>query len=549
MAIPRPFFRKMRIRGSLEHSLFILVLGLFFLLIACPLVGLCIDLLQTFLGGGLDFSSPLLLSSRRLWLLGASIGLAASVAFAGMVTGILLVSFLWRTSRTILPGILLALLALAAVPPYIHALTWSSLFWRIADFFPGLPLTGWGISFWVEFMALLPLATLLAWIAFASVDPCLVEAGRVFRPDMDTFLRVLLPLSAPALGAAFGFLFLLCCSDYAIPSLFGADVYALDIFAQFSASASSAMAFLYAMPLMLVTILVMIACRSGIRTLAQTPDWVSTRFGTKPRFPRVFVALQVIACGIISLQILVLFSGLVMTTGTLSTFARSVSVAQGELAYSLLIVTGVILISLPLALAAAYALKWPGLRGTVAWTLVLLPLAIPASLTGIGMILFWNIPGPAMLFPGLLMPVLVSVARFAPFAAIILFVQLRMIDPILFDAAEVFSRSSIKTWARVSLPLFAPGLIVAAGILAALTLAELGATLVVSPPGHATLTMRIYNYLHYGAAGEVAGLCLMITILTLIAGVCTIAALFWAYRRSGSGRAGDERGAQEYDHP
>jgi iron(III) transport system permease protein len=482
--------------------MYTLVLGVFFLLITCPLIGLGADLMYAALKGNLDLSTPFLLPSRRLGLLVASIGLAAAVAFSGIVTGVLLVSLLWRATRKILVVVLLAMLALAAIPPYIHALTWSSLLGYMTGLLPGVSATGWGISYWVEFMALLPLAMLLSWIAFASVDFHLVEAGRVFRSDMDAFLKILLPLSAPALGAAFGFLFLICCSDYTVPSLFGADVYALDIFAQFSATGSSALAFLYALPLMVVTILVMIACRSGIRTLAQTPDWLSARFGTAPCFPRFFVGLQAIACGIIALQILVLFSGLILTTGTLSTFTRSVAMAQGELTYSLLIAAGVILISLPLALAAAYELRQPGLRGAIVWILVLLPLAIPASLTGIGMIMFWNAPGPSMLYPGLLMPVLVSVARFAPFAAIILFVQLRFIDPILFDAAVVFSRSLLETWVQIRLPLYAPGLLVAAGILAVLTLAELGATLVVAPPGHGTLTMRIYNYLHYGAAGK-----------------------------------------------
>ncbi len=528
MATPHPFFHKARAHLTPEHCLYALILGIFFLLITCPLIGLCLDLLHTALGGSLDLSSPLLFTSRRAGLLAASIGLAAAVAFTGIVAGVLLVSLLWRTSRKSLVVVTSRTARTCRHSPVYsrsHLVFPSRV---LTGFLPGIPVTGWGISFWVELMALLPLATLLVWIAFASVDHYLVEAGRVFRTDMDVFRRILLPLSAPALGAAFGFLFLICCSDYSIPSLFGADVYALDIFAQFSASGSSALAFLYALPLMAVTIIVMIACRSGIRTLAQTPDWLSARYGTAPRYPGSFILLQVIACGIIALQILVLFSGLILTTGTLSTFTHSVVVAQGELMYSLLIAGGVILISLPLALAAAYQLRQPGLRGAAAWILVLLPLATPACLTGIGMIMFWNTPGPAMLYPGLLMPVLVSVARFAPFAAIILFVQLRFIDPILFDAAAVFSRSLLDTWVQIRLPLYAPGLFVAAGILAALTLAELGATLVVAPPGHGTLTMRIYNYLHYGAAGEVAGLCLMITILSLIAGACTIAALYLA---------------------
>lgn len=544
MTHPLHFFPGIHRPLSLKRYIYLILLVIFFLLIASPLIGLCLDLLHSALGGSLDPAAPFQLSSRRLGLLIASIGLAAAVALTGMVSGVLIVSLLWRTSRRILFGVLLALLALAAIPPYIHALTWSSLLGYAAGFLPGLPLTGWGISYWVELMALLPLAVLLAWIAFASVDSHLVEAGRIVRPDMEVFLGISLPLAAPALGAGFGFLFLICCSDYSVPSLFGADVYALDIFAQFSASGSSALAFLYALPLMLVTVIVIIACRSGIRTLAQTPDWLSTRSGTSLCFPRSFAGLQVLACGLMALQILVLFSGLLMATGTFSTFASSVSMAQGELGYSLLIALGVILVTLPLALAAAYELRQPGLRGAAAWILVLLPLAIPASLTGIGMILFWNNCAPQSIYPGLLMPVLVSVVRFAPFAAIILFVQLRFIDPILFDAAEIFSPGIVDTWVQVRLPLYAPGLLVAAGILAALTLAELGATLVVAPPGYGTLTMRIYNYLHYGAAGEVAGLCLMITILTLTAGACTTAALYWLYRgQSGIGEPGGRKGA------
>jgi iron(III) transport system permease protein len=363
---------------------------------------------------------------------------------------------------------LLVLLALAAIPPYIHALTWSALSGYLAVFFPVVPVSGWGISYWVEFMALLPVSTLLVWIAFASVDPTLIEAGRVVRPDIEIFGRILLPLSKPALGTAFGLLFLLCCSDYSVPSLFGTDVYALDIFAQFSISASPSQAFLYAIPLMLVTMLVVIVCRSGIRTLAQTPDWLSSRFGTAPHFPRSFLLLQDMACIIIVLQILVLVCGLIFASGSFAAFTSSVIMAQGELYYSLMIALAVVLISLPIAMAAAYELKKPGLRGTAAWTFVLLPLAIPASLTGIGMITFWNALTPVIPYPGFFLPIMVGIARFAPISAIILFVQLRFVDPILFDAAEVFSQGVLMNWRGIRIPLFAPGFLVAAGILASL---------------------------------------------------------------------------------
>lgn len=533
------FFHRFRAGLTPETLAVTLATGLFFFLLLCPLIGLSVDLLHAFMTGSADLAAPLFLSPRRTGLLAASIGLAAAVAGAGIIIGVLFISALFRLPGKLLYGILLLLLALAGIPPYIHALTWLEVMQLAGAVLPGIPTTGWLISFWVELMALLPLSLFLTWIAFASIDIRLVDAGRLVRSDLSVLRSIILPLAAPALGAAFGFVFLICCTDYSVPSLFGADVYALDIFAQFSASNSAAQAFLYALPLLLVTLVVMIACRSGIRTLAQTPAGFRARFGNPPVFPFWFRVLQASAAILLIAQILVLFSGLILAAGSPDAFITSVLMARHELWYSLLTAVLVIVISLPLACAAALQMKKPGLRGAAAWVIVLLPLAVPAPLIGIGMITMGNFPVLSAIYPAFIMPAIVSVVRFAPFAAIVLFIQMRFIDPILFDAAAVFARHRTDAWARIHLPLLAPGLVVSAGILAALTLAELGATLIVSPPGHATITMRIYNYLHYGSSSDVAGLCLMVTILTLAVSAGTILAL-WLLSR---GPASANRGA------
>jgi iron(III) transport system permease protein len=538
MAVPI-FFRRFRTGITPETIATTLATGLFFFLLLCPLIGLLFDLIQAFMTGSADIASPLFISPRRMGLLAASICLAAAVAGAGIIIGVLLISALFRLPGKLLYGILLLLLALAGIPPYIHALTWSEALQIARTIAPGLPATGWTVSFWVELMALLPLSAFLSWIAFASVDTRLIDAGRLVRSDLDVLLRIILPLAAPALGAAFGFVFLICCTDYSVPSLFGTDVYALDIFAQFSASNSAAQAFLYALPLLLVTLLVMAMCRSGIRTLAQTPARIAARFGNPPAYPDWFRTLQAGAAILVIVQILVLFSGLIFAAGSPDAFFTSVLMAQDELVYSLLTAVLVILISLPLALAAAQELKRPGVRGAAAWIIVLLPLAIPAPLIGIGMITIGNLPVISAVYPALIMPALVSVVKFAPIAAIVLFIQMRFIDPLLFDAAAVFAKCRRDAWTRIHLPLLAPGLVVSAGVLAAMTLAELGATLIVSPPGHATITMRIYNYLHYGSSSDVAGLCLMVTVLTLVVSTATILTLMWINRGFSTSMRGD----------
>ncbi|MEI7857435.1 MAG: hypothetical protein WCH85_08030 [Methanomicrobiales archaeon] len=282
----RSFFRPVCPFLSVERVVYALVLSLFFFLVLCPSLGLIVDFVHACMAGSLDLVSPLLLSSRQCGLLISSVGLAAAVAGAGVLIGILIVSALWSVSQKALMAILLSLLALAGIPSYIHALTWSAAITSLEEILPVVSPTGWAISFWVELMALLPLAIFLSWVAFASVDTRLTDAGRVFKADMEVFFTIQLPLAAPALGAALGFLFVICCSDYSVPSLFGADVYALEIFAQYSASNIAAQALLYALPLLLITLVVMISCRSGIRTLAQTPNWLMSRFGNPPGTPR-----------------------------------------------------------------------------------------------------------------------------------------------------------------------------------------------------------------------------------------------------------------------
>ena len=75
------------------------------------------------------------------------------------------------------------------------------------------------------------------------------------------------------------------------------------------------------------------------------------------------------------------------------------------------------------------------------------------------------------------------------------------------------------------LPLLAPGLVAAACMVFALSAGELGATLLVIPPGLETVTIRMYNYLHYGSSGAVAGLGLVMTALMLAAGGMAVAAM------------------------
>ena len=183
--------------------------------------------------------------------------------------------------------------------------------------------------------------------------------------------------------------------------------------------------------------------------------------------------------------------------------------------FSVSLAAGAAALSLPLSLPAARFLAGGSPR---LWVAVLAPLAVPAPLVGAGLVSLWNRPQTGALYTSALMPLLAALARFLPLAAMVMAAFLRRADPLLTDAARVFGRNRLRALVRAWIPLFAPALLASAGIVFSLTLGEIGATLVVAPPGRATLSMKIFNYLHYGASGMVASLCLVSAAVTALGG-------------------------------
>jgi iron(III) transport system permease protein len=227
---------------------------------------------------------------------------------------------------------------------------------------------------------------------------------------------------------------------------------------------------------------------------------------------------------VLALAVLAPLATLAVLAGPPRQVLAGLAAVRGEIGYSLAVAALVAVAALPLCLAMAHALERPGWPGALAWAAVCLPLAVPPSLVGIGLVAVFNqrylpLHGTA------LMPVLAGLARFVPVMTLLVYAQLRRVDPRLLDAARVFGPGPWTGFARVKLPLMLPGLVGAACAGFALTVGELGATLIVAPAGRGTLTMRAFNYLHYGASEGVAGLCLLLVLVAMAAGLLAAAAM------------------------
>ena len=510
-------------------------------LVIGPAAALAVETGSRLLSGHGEWLALAVPTGERVPLFWRSVALAGGVAIGAMVIGVLAATAIASPRRPALRRWRWAVLAFAPIPPYIHALAWDTTAARAArllDTVPILAPMSDGIAGLIEggsgaavvmLMAWLPLAVGLALLAIESVPADVVEAARTVRGEMAVFGRIVVPLAAPMLIAACGLLFVLGLLDYSVPTLFQYPVYALSIFAEFDAYHQPARAVLHAAPLMAIAIAAVLATQAGLRRAATSPAWrlgAAARRAARPVWPPAFRALQAIALTALALHVTVLLGGLVAGVGSLRLVVSAVGSAWDEVVFSVLVSVAAALLCLPLAAAASAALEGGRSAGRAAWwLLVIVPLAVPAPLVAVGLITLWNRSGPlGDVYGSAMMPVLAAVARFAPLAALVVLAHRRRLDTLLFDAARLVDRPLGGLW-RVRLPLLAPGLIAAAAITFALTIGELGATLLIAPPGRGTLTMRIYNYLHYGSTDAVAGLCLAMAAGTLLAGGLAIGAL------------------------
>lgn len=453
--------------------------------------------------------SLVLPSGRRLHLFAKSLAYAGIVAVGGMILGSIIASYLWSRKGIFSSSLCVLLLFMLPVPGFIHAAGWRSLF----SFLSG---QGWVAAWWITVMSLLPVAVGLAWLGLRAVDDELIEAARVSNPDIRVFTGVVLPLASPFLAAGAGLLFVLTLLDYSIPSLCQVNVYALEIFADFSASSEPGRAFLLALPLLIINAALLSGAVKVLRKAALAQTGRVKIKDHQMGWPHWFKIIQGTGISILLMQFWVPVVTLSRDTGSFGNLLRAVSSSGSEIAFSAEVALGAAVISVLLAYFVARVIS-DGHTGRWLWPLVLLPLVLPAPLVGIGLLIGMKLLAPPV-YGSTVMISLAGAARFAPLAVILVWALLIRVDYTLIEAGRVMQSKRWQSLLCVEIPLARPALIAAALLVFVLAFGELGATLMVAPPGKSTLTLKLYNYLHYGAASSVAGLCLATAVFTMLMG-------------------------------
>ena len=525
MTASRPLMRR---RVSWPSARSLLICGAVALFISLCLLPVIYMFAASFVDAGGGFTtinySRLLGEARQRTLLLNSTLLGAGAAALASVIGVPLGLLLARADLPAKRLLRLSLVVPLVIPPYILALAWIYLGGSagllaqmtgrdmLSDY--TYSLTGAAVVLGIGFY---PLSMLATEAAARRVEARLEEAALMVAHPRRVLLRITLPLVAPQIAAVALVIFVLALSEFGVPGLLRVNVFTTEVFTAFAALYDFGAATALALPLLLVTLIVgfLVKLIIGDRLLA-------TRRGSGLGLPLELGRWRpLVLAGLMLLLIICVItplSVLAFEAGKVSRIVAAVTVSSAAITNSLVLagVGATLIVAVAVFLGYGRARSRAKLRGAADLVLIVI-FAVPSTVVGVGIIGLWNKPGPAAaVYTSPAIIVVGYLARFLPVAALILAASVRQISNSFEEAAEVAGASWPRTFARIVIPQMRSGIVAAWVVSFIFAFGELGATILVAPPGESTLPVRVYTLIANAPPAEVAALALMQAGIVLI---------------------------------
>ena len=465
----------------------------------------------------------------RYWVpIAHSVTLAALTAGGATLLGVSVGLLLGKTDLPLRRALALLLSIPLLLPPYILAVCWFNLLAANGLLARAIPAPSiqslWGWLFglpgclWVLVSALMPLVMILTLVYLHAVNPRLEEAGRLVTRWPAILRCVTLPIIAP--GVLFGGLlvFLLALGEVGVPMFLRYPVFPVETLTQFSAFYDFGAAAAAATPLLAVTVAVLALERLYLRdrTYPLRPATPGKRMLLIPlgrwRTPAL-IAIGLLAAVVVVLPLLAL------VTSSLSPFAYGEAwlKAADSLARSLVFAAvGATLLTV-LGFLCGYLIHHRSIR---CWravdTLTLLLFTLPGTVIGVGLIALWNRPATGFLYASAGIVILAYLAQYTALTSRITLATLANVPRSLEEAAQMTGARWLACVWHVVVPGALPGVIAAWMIGFVFCLRDLGASMLVYPPGQDTLPVRIITVMANGAPNLIAALCVILVVVTLV---------------------------------
>jgi iron(III) transport system permease protein len=408
------------------------------------------------------------------------------------------------------------------LPPYVVALAWtylggsrglvSSVLGRdlVSEWTYSLPAAIVVLS-----LVFYPLSMLATEVALRRIDGRLEEAALLVAPTGVVLRQITIPLAAPSILAAALIVFVLSVSEFGVPGLLRVRVYTTEIFTAFAALYDFTLAILLALPLLVLCFVVAVVAVAllgerlvSVRRVSGTPPVLLDAW-RGPAEAATFAAVSV-AVGI---PLVVLVREALGAESLSAIFEGSGRAIVNSLFLATIGATAVVMVAAWLGYVRA---RTRGRIGRFADALFIVVFAVPSTIVGVGLIGLWNRPGVGVLYGTDVMFIIGYLARFVPVAALAIAAATRYVPTSHEEAAAVSGAGWLRTITLIVIPQIRLGLVTTWVIAYVLAFGELGVSILIAPPGEATLPIRIYTIIANAPSSHVAALALLQATVILI---------------------------------
>jgi iron(III) transport system permease protein len=490
---------------------------------------------------------------ERLWLgqIPTLIANTFVLLFTAVTTSVVLgVGLAWLVEGTDLPGKATWRWVLAlplAVPAYIVAITHILLLRRggmvdqvavdVLGFargeFPLPPIYSLAGATIAISLVVYPYVYLPVSARLRGLNRSYLEAGRVNgQGALGVFVKIVLPLVAPAIAAGALLVALYVLSDFGTVSMMRYRTFTSAIFNQFGGQIDRTAAAALSVMLVALTLPVLWAesrVASRDKRLNGGSQWRPMRPGTAQaqssrqamwRRWLAFAAVTGFACVAMGLPVLVL-GGLSLQALLFPTEADRIwSIGNdGALRHGLnsLLIAGVsATLATVIAFVPAYLIAKDRSRFSkaVAW-LIKVPYALPGVIIGLAFIMLFNQFIPVIY--GTVIALTVGfVLRLLPQSLSTGEVAIGSVQPSVEQAARVMGCNGWRAFLRVTLPIAAPGVLASWTLVFITAMKELPTAMMLRPPGFDTLAVRVWAAASESVYTQAAVPAFVLIVLTMI---------------------------------
>ena len=433
----------------------------------------------------------------------ATLGTLAFAMGLGAPMGLLL----FRTDLPLRRTMVFGLILVACLPLYVVLTCWMAL--------GGLPLWTGSVlgAAWITGVALAPIVALITGVGFASADRSIEDQALLDTTAWGVLRHVVLPQSRWALAAAAGVVVVLAVSTATVTDILNVRALADEVLVQCHLSGEPWRATALALPVFAAVLALAAFLGRGLpRFGAADPDDLA--HGPRPlHLGRLRVPCAVLLL-ILAAGYLVPLGALVGATGGWGSLGRAARACRRELWSTLTLTPVAATLCVAMAIGPAWILVRAKRWRWVAGALLILLVATPAPIVGLGITRVLN-RGPVLgaVYDSSAVLVIAYVIGGLPFAVLALLPAIRRVPRDLEEAASLDGCDwSQRLW-RVVLPACSRGLAVSWFLVLVLALGEVGASVLVAPPGRSTLTIHFYTQIHAGVYPDTAATCLILLLI------------------------------------